>query len=112
MDPIQMLTEIEKIKGLKGRYCRAMDTRDWDGLASLFIPDAKMIIGDATTAGARAIAEWISGRNSSGTEDSSCRSHTDRPPHWSSLGLGQLGCNLHPQWRDGGIWVVRRRVCP
>jgi 3-phenylpropionate/cinnamic acid dioxygenase small subunit len=39
MDTSQLVA-IEEIRALKGRYCRLCDTRDWDGLFSLFAKDA------------------------------------------------------------------------
>lgn len=33
---------IEEIKKLKGRYCRLLDTKDWDGFANLFTRDATL----------------------------------------------------------------------
>ena len=33
MDPLQRLLDIEDIRGLKARYFRCMDTKDWEGLA-------------------------------------------------------------------------------
>ncbi len=36
------LTAIEEIKKLKGRYCRFLDTKDWDGFANLFTRDATL----------------------------------------------------------------------
>lgn len=33
---------IEEIKKLKGRYCRLLDTKDWDGYADLFTRDATL----------------------------------------------------------------------
>ena len=40
MDDVQRLMAIEDIKQLKARYFRCMDTKDWDGLAKVFAPDA------------------------------------------------------------------------
>lgn len=39
MDKLQLLIDIESIKSLKGRYFRAMDTKDWDALSSCFTED-------------------------------------------------------------------------
>ena len=36
------LMAIEEIKKLKGRYCRLLDTKDWDGYANLFTRDATL----------------------------------------------------------------------
>lgn len=40
MDPLQRLLDIEAIRGLKARYFRCLDTKDWEGLAKVFAPDA------------------------------------------------------------------------
>ena len=40
MDDLQRLVAIEDIRQLKARYFRLMDTKDWDGLATVFSPTA------------------------------------------------------------------------
>ena len=40
MDALETLTAAEEIKALKARYCRFLDTKDWPGLAALFVDDA------------------------------------------------------------------------
>jgi hypothetical protein len=40
MDALARLTAIEEIRQLKSRYFRTMDTRDWEGMAQTFCPDA------------------------------------------------------------------------
>lgn len=42
MDAAERLLAIEEIKQLKARYFRCMDTKDWDGFAAVFAPDADM----------------------------------------------------------------------
>jgi hypothetical protein len=42
MDPAEQLLAAEEIKQLKARYFRCMDTKDWDGFAHVFAPDAVM----------------------------------------------------------------------
>ncbi len=46
MDSVQELIEIEAIKRLKGRYVRAVDTKDWELLASTFTPTARSVYND------------------------------------------------------------------
>ena len=41
MDDLQRLVAIEDIRQLKARYFRLMDTKDWEGLAKVFAPDAQ-----------------------------------------------------------------------
>lgn len=43
MDAIEKLVEAEAIKQLKARYARAVDTKDWSLLASVFAPDARSV---------------------------------------------------------------------
>jgi hypothetical protein len=40
MDALRRLLDIEEIRGLKARYFRYLDTKDWSGLAKVFSPDA------------------------------------------------------------------------
>ena len=40
MDDLERLVAIEEIKQLKARYFRCMDTKDWEGFAEVFAPDA------------------------------------------------------------------------
>ena len=71
MDAIDELQAIEQIKKLKARYFRCMDTKDWDGFANVFAPDAVMDMssemrdgqteGEGVTHGARAIAAFVRG---------------------------------------------------
>ncbi len=46
------MDDIEAIKQLKGRYCRLMDTKDWDGYRRVFTNDVTM---DTTDAGGNVI---------------------------------------------------------
>jgi len=40
MDASEQLLAVEEIKKLKARYFRCMDTKDWDGYAAVFAPEA------------------------------------------------------------------------
>jgi hypothetical protein len=40
MDDLQRLLAIQEIHNVKARYWRCMDTKDWDGLARVFAPNA------------------------------------------------------------------------
>lgn len=48
MDLLERLAAIEEIRSVKARYCRFLDTKDWDGFASLFTPDAEMDVREDT----------------------------------------------------------------
>jgi uncharacterized protein (TIGR02246 family) len=41
-DALERLVDIEDIKQLKARYFRCLDTKDWDGFASVFTADAAL----------------------------------------------------------------------
>ncbi len=50
---LEDLLAIEEIKQLKARYCRFVDTKQWDRLAGLFAPEARLdafgSVGDGGT---------------------------------------------------------------
>lgn len=48
MDPIETLTVLEEIRLVKARYCRYLDTKDWDGFAGLFTAEAEMDVTEDT----------------------------------------------------------------
>ncbi len=48
MDMLQTLLAIEDIRAVKARYCRLLDSKDWDGFAALFTADAIMDVREDT----------------------------------------------------------------
>jgi len=52
MDAATTLLEIEAIKQVKARYCRLLDTKDWDGWRALFSDDFR---SDTSEAGGKVI---------------------------------------------------------
>ena len=52
MDDSATLLEIEAIKQLKARYCRLLDTKDWQGWRDLFSDD---FLSDTSSAGGKVI---------------------------------------------------------
>lgn len=48
MDPLQILLAVEEIRGVKARYCRTLDSKDWAGFAALFTDDAVMDVSQDT----------------------------------------------------------------
>jgi hypothetical protein len=52
MDDAAALLEIEAIKQLKARYCRLLDTKDWDAWRTLFTDD---FLSDTSQAGGKII---------------------------------------------------------
>lgn len=48
MDPLARMLALEDIRALKARYCRFLDTKDWEGFAELFTEDAVMDVREDT----------------------------------------------------------------
>jgi hypothetical protein len=48
MQTIEILLVHEDIRGVKARYCRFLDTKDWEGLAGLFTEDAVLDVREDT----------------------------------------------------------------
>ena len=46
MTEVEQLLALEDIKALKARYFRCVDTKDWDGFAAVFAPDAAFDISE------------------------------------------------------------------
>jgi len=63
MEGLGMLLAAEEIKGVKARYCRYIDMKDWDGYGGLFTSDALMDVsqdtGAAPISGTAAILEQV-----------------------------------------------------
>ena len=70
MDAADQLLAIEEIKQLKARYFRCMDTKDWDGYAQVFAPNATLDVtgesrvpdDEGVVRGNTAIAEYVRGQ--------------------------------------------------
>jgi SnoaL-like domain len=58
MDALKRLVAIEEIKVLKARYFRCMDTKDWDGLATVFTPDAVFDLSQVNSVRHLITGEW------------------------------------------------------
>lgn len=48
MDTLEKLEAYEAIRNVKARYCRYLDTKDWDGLASIFTEDMVLDVQEDT----------------------------------------------------------------
>jgi len=62
-DDLARLLDYEAIRNVKARYCRFLDTKDWDGFLSLFTPDAVLDVeedtGNPPMSGHAAILEQV-----------------------------------------------------
>jgi hypothetical protein len=60
LESLDRLIAIEEIKQLKARYCRLIDTRDYDALASVFCKDVEFVMGEAGVAhGRELLIGWL-----------------------------------------------------
>lgn len=82
MDAVEEMQAIEQIRQLKSRYFRFVDTKDWDGLATVFTGDAVL---DTRGAG---------GEGTPGEEDSHVSRGRDAVVAYISTGL-QHACSVH-----------------
>lgn len=48
MDRLDRLEALEAIRMVKARYCRCLDTKDWDGLATVFAEDIMLDVEEDT----------------------------------------------------------------
>ena len=79
VDPVAELVAIERIKALKARYFRCLDTKDWAAWAEVFAEDAVLEFDLAVSTrgrdgrpaprlvGRAAIVETVAGRNAAST---------------------------------------------
>lgn len=62
-DALSMLLDYEAIRNVKARYCRMLDTKDWEGFIDLFTSDAVMDVqedtGHAPITGQEAILDQV-----------------------------------------------------
>jgi hypothetical protein len=55
------MDDLEMIRQLKARYCRTMDTKDWDGMRRLFADDVAVDTTESGGARTRGADEFIDG---------------------------------------------------
>ena len=48
MDALEELTASQRVKDVKARYCRFLDTKNWEGFEALFTPDAVLDVSEDT----------------------------------------------------------------
>ncbi len=60
-DEIRRLVDIEAIKQLRGRYSRAIDTKDWEVVGASLAEDARLSTDGGVNEGREAIVAAVSG---------------------------------------------------
>ena len=99
MNALETLTATEEIKALKARYCRFLDTKDWAGLAALFLDDAALDVaqdtGNAPLTGREAIIAQIRF-----AVDDAATSHQVHTPEIAFVSAD----------RASGVWAMQDRV--
>jgi hypothetical protein len=58
VDDLHRLLAMEDIRQLKARYYRCMDTKDWDGLAAVFAPEAVFDLREVNSVRHPLTGEW------------------------------------------------------
>lgn len=99
MDALKTLLAIEEIKALKARYCRYLDTKDWAGLAALFVEDAVLDVAQDTGKTPLAGREAIIGQIRMAVDDAA----TSHQVHTPEIAFESAD-------RASGIWAMQDRV--
>lgn len=60
INTLEDLLDLERIRMLKHRYFRFVDTKDWDGVASCFVPEATAAYPDQACASRDEIVAFLS----------------------------------------------------
>jgi hypothetical protein len=60
-DQVQRLADISEIAQLKARYCRCVDTKDWDGYGALVTDDFHAVTDSGVHEGRDAVVSYLSG---------------------------------------------------
>ena len=81
MDAVEKLVAIEAIKQLKARYQRAVDTKDWELMASVLAPNARSVYSDGKHAyeGREAIVNFLSDPKGLGNTEIQSMHHAHTP---------------------------------
>ena len=99
MEKLESLLAIDDIRSVKARYCRFLDTKDWDGFASLFTDDAVMDVsqdtGNPPISGIDAIVSQVRF-----AVDHAASSHQVHTPEITLDGANQAH----------GVWAMQDRV--
>jgi ketosteroid isomerase-like protein len=99
MGTLEELWAIEAIRAVKARYCRTLDTKDWDVFAALFTEDAVMDVsqdtGNSPITGVAAILEQVRY-----AVDHAATSHQVHTPEITLTGLDTAE----------GVWAMQDRV--
>jgi nitroreductase len=113
------VTDVEEILNVMSRYCRAVDDRDWDGLAQLLADDVRFEMGDVTESRDELFAYmkanlWPAGRhlymNPAVTVDGDT-AHVDSDWVWldPTFAVGGTGRYSDDLKRINGRWVFSAR---
>jgi len=99
MDRLETLLAIEDVRAVKARYCRMLDTKDWEGFAALFTSDAVMDVsqdtGNPPITGTDAIVAQVRF-----AVDHAASSHQVHTPE----------ITLHGPDAAHGVWAMQDRV--
>ena len=95
MDPVQQLLALEEIKRLKYRYMRCVDTKAWQEMESVFLPEATCAYsaGRYSYEGRDAIIAWL-------------KKGMDRDDFHSTHSVHQPEIEFESETRATGTWKI------
>lgn len=103
---LAMLLDYEAIRQVKARYCRRLDTKDWDGFIALFTSDAIMDVqedtGNPPITGHAAILEQV--------RSAIIDAQTAHQVHSSEIDLHGDSADVVTAMQDRVVWAPG--MCP
>lgn len=108
MDGLDMLLDREAIRTVKARYCRFLDTKDWDNFIALFTSDAVMDVqedsGNPPLQGRAAILDQV--------RHAVEYAHTAHQVHFSEIDLHGDEAHVITPMQDRVVWEPGKSRVP
>ncbi|WP_404477294.1 nuclear transport factor 2 family protein [Novosphingobium sp. BL-52-GroH] len=105
-DDLARLVDLEAIRMVKARYCRLLDTKEWDGFIALFTSDAVMDVqedtGNPPITGHAAILEQV--------RFAVMDARSAHQVHSSEIDLGDDEAHVVTAMQDQVVWAPGK--CP
>jgi hypothetical protein len=102
MDNLQWLVDLEKIKRLKAKYFRCVDTQDMAGFGSCFTPDARLEFDFAPADGGAKVESLVLDGRDALVEFWGSTFSTARSVHHGHM----PEIDIHTEEQASGIWAM------